>query len=63
MRIAYTIRHCKGNAYEEVFEQADEPDDYAIDFYWKTHSIREDQVIHFSYELHEQANLPAPQGL
>lgn len=40
--IAYTIGHCKGNGYEEVFEQADEPDDYAIDFYWKTHSTRED---------------------
>lgn len=51
--VAYTIEHCKGKGFEEVFVQADMPDDYAIDFYRKTYPTREEQVVHFSYELHE----------
>jgi len=43
----------KGKGIEEVFVQADKIDDHAIEFYRKTNPSTEEQVVHFSYLLHE----------
>lgn len=41
---------CKETGAEEVFVQADEVDDYALDFYHSTGGIPE-KVVHFTYPL------------
>jgi ribosomal protein S18 acetylase RimI-like enzyme len=42
--------YCKNTDVEEVFVQADEVDDYALEFYKATGGIAE-QVVHFNYPL------------
>jgi GNAT superfamily N-acetyltransferase len=42
--------YCKGIGYEEVFVQADQVDQHAIEFYQATGGIAE-QVVHFYYPL------------
>jgi aminoglycoside 3-N-acetyltransferase I len=42
---------CRELGYEEVFVQADEPDDYALDFYRLTGPTAEERVRHFYYTL------------
>jgi aminoglycoside 3-N-acetyltransferase I len=37
--------------FEEVFVQADEADDYALDFYRTTKPTNEEKVRHFYYSL------------
>ncbi len=49
--ISFTNQYCKKHGFEEVFVQADQIDDYAIDFYRLTNPSREEQVVHFSYNL------------
>jgi aminoglycoside 3-N-acetyltransferase I len=39
--------------FEEVFVQADEIDDYALEFYRKTQPTEEEKVRHFYYILHK----------
>jgi hypothetical protein len=41
---------CKGIGMEEVFVQADQADQHAIEFYQATGGIAE-QVVHFYYPL------------
>jgi aminoglycoside 3-N-acetyltransferase I len=53
--IAFTNAYCRQQGFEEVFVQADKVDAYAIDFYRSTKPTREEQVVHFSYNL-EQDN-------
>ncbi len=38
--------------FEEVFVQADEVDDYALDFYRSTHPTSEEKVRHFYYRFY-----------
>jgi ribosomal protein S18 acetylase RimI-like enzyme len=45
------INYCKENGVEEVFVQADEVDDYAVEFYSSTGG-RGERVRHFYYPLH-----------
>jgi GNAT superfamily N-acetyltransferase len=42
--------YCKGIGVEEVFVQADQPDEHAIEFYHAMGGIAE-QVVHFYYPL------------
>ncbi|WP_232065263.1 GNAT family N-acetyltransferase [Rhodocytophaga rosea] len=42
--------YCKNTGVEEVFVQADEVDDYALEFYQATGGIAE-KVVHFNYPL------------
>ncbi len=49
--IAFTTDFCKQKGFEEVFVQADVVDDYALDFYRSTVPTKEEQVIHYSYNL------------
>ncbi len=42
--------YCKEIGVEEVFVQADEVDDYALDFYRSTGGLAE-KVVHFTYPL------------
>jgi|SRR5690606_6913700 len=42
--------HCKRAGVEEVFVQADEEDDYVLDFYRATGGLPE-KVVHFTYPL------------
>ncbi len=49
--IAATNSYFENKGFEEVFVQADRIDDYAIDFYQKTNPSKEEDVIHFSYQL------------
>jgi aminoglycoside 3-N-acetyltransferase I len=56
--IAFTNAYCRQQGFEEVFVQADKVDAYAIDFYRSTKPTREEQVVHFSYNL-EQDNAQA----
>lgn len=42
--------HCKRAGIEEVFVQADEEDDYVLDFYRATGGLPE-KVVHFTYPL------------
>jgi aminoglycoside 3-N-acetyltransferase I len=42
--------YCKNTGVEEVFVQADEIDDYALEFYQATGGIAE-KVVHFNYPL------------
>ncbi|HAA10955.1 MAG TPA: AAC(3)-I family aminoglycoside 3-N-acetyltransferase [Cytophagales bacterium] len=49
--IAAFHRHCQERGYEEVFVQADEVDDYALDFYRSTRPTEEEKVRHFYYSL------------
>ncbi|KAA5549162.1 GNAT family N-acetyltransferase [Adhaeribacter rhizoryzae] len=44
--------YCKQIGVEEVFVQADEVDDYALDFYHKTGATAE-KVVHFYYPLNK----------
>ncbi len=54
--IKFTNEYCKQKGYEEVFVQADEIDDYAIDFYRSTKPTAEEKVVHFYYTLETPAN-------
>ena len=47
--------YCKESGVEEVFVQADQEDQHAIDFYQATGGIAE-QVVHFYYPLFKPAN-------
>lgn len=49
--IAAINEYCNDNGFEEVFVQADEVDDYALDFYRSTKPTAEERVIHFYYSL------------
>jgi len=42
---------CRSHNFEEVFVQADEVDDYALDFYRSTRPTEEEKVRHFYYTL------------
>lgn len=53
--IAFTQDYCKKKRFEEVFVQADKVDDYALDFYGRTKPTKEEQVVHFSYNLNQSA--------
>lgn len=44
------IDYCKANGVEEVFVQAEEADDHALDFYRATGAMAE-KVVHFYYPL------------
>jgi aminoglycoside 3-N-acetyltransferase I len=48
--ISSIINYCKEMGMEEVFVQADEVDDYALDFYRSTGAI-EEKVRHYYYPL------------
>lgn len=43
--------YCRSLGFEEVFVQADEVDDYALDFYRSTNPTEEEKVRHFYYTL------------
>jgi aminoglycoside 3-N-acetyltransferase I len=51
--IASITNYCKEIGVEEVFVQADEVDDYAIEFYTST-GARNENVRHFYYPLNTQ---------
>ncbi|GEO05212.1 hypothetical protein AAE02nite_28760 [Adhaeribacter aerolatus] len=51
--IAEINDYCKQIGVEEVFVQADEVDDYALEFYRSTGGIAE-KVVHFNYPLNTQ---------
>ncbi len=42
---------CQANGFEEVFVQADQSEQYAIDFYRSTRPTEEEPVVHFYYTL------------
>lgn len=48
--ISAITNYCKEAGMEEVFVQADEADDYALDFYRST-GAAEEKVVHFYYPL------------
>ena len=50
MLISGIAEYCKERGVAEVFVQADEADDYALDFYRSTGGIAE-KVVHFVYPL------------
>lgn len=47
-----TIRFFKEKGFEEVFVQADQAEQHAVDFYRSTKPTEEEKVIHFYYCLH-----------
>lgn len=49
--INYCLAYFKKMDYDEVFVQADRPDDYALDFYRKNNPSGEEDVVHFTYQL------------
>lgn len=49
--ISAVKEYCGGNGFEEVFVQADEVDDYALEFYRSTGITKEEKVRHFYYTL------------
>ena len=49
--VAALNAHCRERGFQEVFVQADKADDYAIDFYRKTGTTAEEEVVHFYYAL------------
>jgi aminoglycoside 3-N-acetyltransferase I len=49
--IAFTTEHCRQKGFEELFVQADVPDQHALDFYRSTKPTNEEEVIHFYYSL------------
>lgn len=49
--IAFTNQYFKEKGFEEVFVQAEEVDDYALEFYRLTNPTKEENVRHFSYSL------------
>ena len=49
--IEFTNAYYTRMGFEEVFVQADRVDDYAIDFYRKTTPTKEEDVLHFYYQL------------
>ncbi|WP_080780696.1 GNAT family N-acetyltransferase [Chryseobacterium phocaeense] len=49
--IRFTNQFFNEKGFEEVFVQADEIDDYAIDFYRQTNPTEEENVRHFYYKL------------
>jgi ribosomal protein S18 acetylase RimI-like enzyme len=53
--------YCKGIGVEEVFVQADQPDEHAIEFYHATGGIAE-QVVHFYYPLQAENLNRQPEG-
>ena len=42
---------CTEQGFEEVFVQADQVDEYALDFYRSTRPTEEEKVVHFYYTL------------
>ena len=50
MLLSGIINYCREIGIEEVFVQADEEDNYAVEFYHSTGAVAE-KVIHFSYPL------------
>lgn len=44
-------QYCQGQGHEEVFVQADQDEQYALDFYRSTKPTAEEKVIHFYYTL------------
>jgi aminoglycoside 3-N-acetyltransferase I len=57
--IAFTNQYFKEKGFEEVFVQADEVDDYALDFYRLTNPSEEEKVRHFYYSLTlDRKNVP-----
>lgn len=52
MLISGVTNYCKEMGVEEVFVQADEVDDYALDFYRSTGATAE-KVVHFYYPLNK----------
>jgi aminoglycoside 3-N-acetyltransferase I len=50
--IEFIKNYCRSNGFEEVFVQADEEDDYALDFYRSTKPTKEEKVRHFYYSFH-----------
>jgi aminoglycoside 3-N-acetyltransferase I len=56
--IEFTNKYCLHKGFEEVFVQADNIDDYAVNFYRLTKPTHEEQVVHFSYLLtqHNKTN-------
>lgn len=50
--ISAITKYCKEMGMEEVFVQADEVDDYALDFYRSTGATSE-KVVHFYYPLNK----------
>lgn len=52
--ISAVKEYCTENDFEEVFVQADEVDDYALDFYRSTGITDEEKVRHFYYKLAEK---------
>ena len=51
--IEETIRFFKEKGFEEVFVQADQAEQYALDFYRSTKPTEEEKVIHFYYHLNQ----------
>jgi aminoglycoside 3-N-acetyltransferase I len=51
--ISAVKEYCAENGFEEVFVQADEVDDYALDFYRSTGITQEEKVRHFYYKLED----------
>jgi aminoglycoside 3-N-acetyltransferase I len=51
--INFTNNYCRQKGFEEVFVQADQIDDYALDFYRSTKPTNEEQVVHFYYILED----------
>ena len=51
--ISEILGYCKGIGIEEVFVQADEVDDHALEFYNSTGGIAE-KVVHFYYPLNNK---------
>lgn len=51
MLIADVKKFCLEKGFEEVFVQADKPDEYALEFYRSTNPTAEEEVIHFYYRL------------
>jgi aminoglycoside 3-N-acetyltransferase I len=49
--IEFIKEYYSSNGFEEVFVQADEIDDYALDFYHSTQPTEEEKVRHFYYLL------------
>lgn len=52
--IEFTIDHCRDKGFEEVFVQAENLDDDAVNFYRHTKPTDEEIAVHFSYRLKTQ---------
>lgn len=49
--MAFTIEYCREQGYESAFVQAEEVDDYAVEFYRMTKPSEELVAVHFAYKL------------